>query len=107
MLVHGHSGKPRMCSRATPPLQCIYFLVICTHKVRMWRRRGYEETKHAGSNAYRARQAAPDATARHRTDEGRSLQAAPFCPFRGSKSATSHRAGPLPAPIDNALMIEL
>ena len=73
----------------------------------MWRRRGYEETKHAGSNAYRARQAAPDATARHRTDEGRSLQAAPFCPFRGSKSATSHRAGPLPAPIDNAPMIEL
>ena len=73
----------------------------------MWRRRGYEETKRAGSNAYRARQAAPDATARHRTDEGRSLQAAPFCPFRDSKSATSHRAGPLPAPIDNALMIEL
>src|SRR3569623_1811404 len=48
----------------------------------------------AGSNAYRARQAAPRGDCRTTTDEGRCLPAAPFCPIRARRSPhAAARAG--------------
>src|ERR1700712_6140769 len=53
------------------------------------------------------RRLAQPATARHRTDEGRSLQAAPFCPFGSAKKRIAAPRRPLPESIDHAGMIDL